>query len=344
MVFVVGVSPRASYDISITINHDDPDGALTGTVPSGTSISAQQSNGNFRVSTRQDALELADKTATFTLTGVRVSGSNNPDAAALGSTTSTSVTVQNNDFKPGAPGNLQAVPGDAVIDLTWNTGSAGQLNGASTPITGYEYRQSTDGGNNWNPDWSAISGSDASTVSHTVTGLRNDTAYTFQVRAVNAVGEGAAAEDTAGSFSTLVTGSKWMPSKLRLYTGYPGWHLNWLQPDKAPQAWENDTPGWKALYNNGFDRYEVQYRWRKYSKPWSSWANIPLTNNPPTFSSPTGDQPNALELTEWSWVRLDLPDPKWRCHQHRWGVRAVYDNPPRHSEWKVARYNGPKCD
>ena len=57
MVVVGGSVSQGVYDISITINHDDPDGALTGTVPSDTSISAQQSNGNFRVSTRQDALE-----------------------------------------------------------------------------------------------------------------------------------------------------------------------------------------------------------------------------------------------------------------------------------------------
>ena len=59
-------------------------------------------------------------------------------------------------------------------------------------ISGYEL--STDGGSTF----TAISGSDASTASasttsYTVTGLTNDTTYSFALRAVNISGKGASA-------------------------------------------------------------------------------------------------------------------------------------------------------
>ena len=310
LVVVVEVSPKASYPITVAISHQDPDGALTGTVPTSVTISAQNSSNNFRVNTKQDTQELADKTATFTLTGVTVAGTNNPDAAVLGSRTSDSVTVLNDDFKPGAPGNLQADSGDTVVDLTWNTGTAGSLNGASTPITGYEYRQSTNSGKTWNPDWTAISGSGASTVSHQVTGLRNDTEYTFQVRAVNAVGKGAAAEDTDGSFSTLITKDRFVPRRLKIFIVHPDWYLYWRAPRWTPQAGDNDRGDNKYQQNNGFDRYDVQYRWRRSNGTWSNWRDIVLFNNPPTYSSPSGDQPNSLEILDQAWVRLGITPPQ----------------------------------
>ena len=51
-------------------------------------------------------------------------------------------------------------------------------------ITGYQVQQSTDGGTTWDPAWTAIAGSDKDTTTHTVTGLTNGTAYTFQIRAM----------------------------------------------------------------------------------------------------------------------------------------------------------------
>ncbi len=86
---------------------------------------------------------------------------------------------------PEAPGNLQASAGDAQVALSWETPLA---NGAT--ITGYDYRQSTDGGAAWSPDWSSIEGSGPTTRRHTVVGLTNEVEYTLEVRAVNAVGAG----------------------------------------------------------------------------------------------------------------------------------------------------------
>ena len=56
-------------------------------------------------------------------------------------------------------------------------------------VTGYEYRSRT--GADFRDSWVVISGSDASTVSHRVTGLTNGTAYVFELRAVNSAGVGA---------------------------------------------------------------------------------------------------------------------------------------------------------
>ena len=78
---------------------------------------------------------------------------------------------------PGAPRNLTAVGGNGQVVLTWDAPSS---DGGSS-ITDYEYR--IDRRNPW------ISTGSTETT-HTVTGLVNGTAYTFEVRAVNRVGKG----------------------------------------------------------------------------------------------------------------------------------------------------------
>ena len=90
---------------------------------------------------------------------------------------------------PEAPGSFSATPGNGKVDLAW-------ANPSDANITKYQYRQSTDGGSNWDPDWKDITDSEASTSSYEVTGLTGGTEYTFQIRAVNAAGPGAAT-DTA---------------------------------------------------------------------------------------------------------------------------------------------------
>ena len=93
---------------------------------------------------------------------------------------------------PNAPQNLMATPRDRQAALEWNTPSNG------VPITGYEY--STDDGTTF----ANIDGSNADTTTYTVeflsnpgTPLTNGTEYTFAVRAVNDLGAGPAATDSA---------------------------------------------------------------------------------------------------------------------------------------------------
>ena len=80
-----------------------------------------------------------------------------------------------------APANLTAVSGDRSATLSWATPEAG--------IAHHEYRFRT--GANYPEGWTAIADSNPGGVNHagfTVTGLTNDTTYTFQVRAVGPSG------------------------------------------------------------------------------------------------------------------------------------------------------------
>ena len=81
---------------------------------------------------------------------------------------------------PGAITDLAAVAGDARVALVWSVPSDG-----GSAILGFQVRR-RESGAAWG-SWADISGSGPTTASHTVTGLRNGTAYDFQVRAVNAV-------------------------------------------------------------------------------------------------------------------------------------------------------------
>ena len=92
---------------------------------------------------------------------------------------------------PDAPTDFTATVGDAQVALGW------KAPGLDSGVTGHEFRYKTDG--DYPEDWTAIAYSapdEANENAFTVTGLTNEVAHTFELRAVNTAGGGAAA--TAG--------------------------------------------------------------------------------------------------------------------------------------------------
>ena len=77
------------------------------------------------------------------------------------------------------------------MELTWDAPAS---DGGSA-IQKYQYRRSADDGSSWTEhglDWTDIAG--ATVRTYAAGSLTNGTAYTFEVRAVNAVGGGGAAQ------------------------------------------------------------------------------------------------------------------------------------------------------
>ena len=72
--------------------------------------------------------------------------------------------------------------------------SSSATSGGSAPITKWEYRKK-EGSNAWETGWTEIS-SRSRTLSHTVTGLDDDTNYRFRVRAWNASGKSAESDSS----------------------------------------------------------------------------------------------------------------------------------------------------
>ena len=91
---------------------------------------------------------------------------------------------------PGAPGNLTAVAGDARVSLGWSAAAANGLD-----ILRYEYRYKS-GTGDYPAVWTELpdgpdAGSDPTDETFvTLTGLTNGDAHTFQLRAVNRLGDG----------------------------------------------------------------------------------------------------------------------------------------------------------
>ena len=116
------------------------------------------------------------------------------------------VTITRAAAAPDAPASLTASPGNAEATLTWTAPASD----GGAAITKYQYRVSADGGSTWSPDWTDVPDSDsdsdqADERSVTVTSLANGTLHTFQVRAVNSIGGGSEAEDTATPVAFLVS-------------------------------------------------------------------------------------------------------------------------------------------
>ena len=101
---------------------------------------------------------------------------------------------------PGTPDQ----PTGIAIAVSANRVTLSWADPADSSITGYQYRQSDDGGDTWSPDWTAIPASGTTTTGHTVTGLSSEIAYVFQVRANNGHGGGPPSKAAMTSVSLQV--------------------------------------------------------------------------------------------------------------------------------------------
>ena len=121
-------------------------------------------------------------------------------------TKSYQVTITRSAAAPDAPASLTATPGNTQVALAW---TAPAYDGGAA-ITKYQYRVSVDGGSTWSPDWTDVPDADsdsdqADERTVTLTSRANGTLHTFQVRAVNSIGGGSEAQDTATPVAFLVS-------------------------------------------------------------------------------------------------------------------------------------------
>ena len=114
------------------------------------------------------------------------------------------LAAQNQDaqFAPGEIDDLSATPEAAAVALSWTAPDDGNAD-----ITRYQYRQATTSGTYGADAWTNIQSSDASTTTLTVrsrraAGLAPGTYY-FQVRAVNAIGNGADSNEASATLLVL---------------------------------------------------------------------------------------------------------------------------------------------
>ena len=144
-----------------------------------------------------------------------------------------------------------AQTGEGEVELTWDA------HRYPLTVTGYEYNR--DGGN-----WNAITGSDSSTHSHTVTGLTKDTAYTFAIRAVNGAGS-----TESDSRSVTIIGQ---PTKPDSFTAVAGDEQVWL--------------GWRSPADFTISGYE--YQQKTGGDFGDDWTSIPGSRSGTTFHIVTG--------------------------------------------------------
>ena len=117
------------------------------------------------------------------------------------------VAVANYIVRLSAPVGFTANPGDGQVSLSW---SAPADSNAVAAVTQYQYRYQAESSSTpsaWKDvEDGADAGSDLSDeTAWTVTGLTNGTRYTFELRAVNAAGNGATAAATATPASSDIT-------------------------------------------------------------------------------------------------------------------------------------------
>ena len=154
-----------------------------------------------------------------------------PERVTPGSSTRLVLTVTDDDGPPAAPAELAAATGDGVATLSWEPVAN------DSPVTRYEVRwRETDGGTfgTWR--------SAGLETSYRVDGLTNGTEYTFEVRAVNAHGDGGAAS-APGTPSQEITAIPTAPQVLRVKAvDSARAELSWGSPSNAFLYGE-----WKSL-------------------------------------------------------------------------------------------------
>ena len=137
---------------------------------------------------------------------------------------------------PAKPTGFNAAAGDAEVTLTWTDPE-------DSTITSWQYQ--IDPGS-----WATITGSDADTISHNVTGLTNGTEYAFMIRAVNPRGAGPASEVLKAT--PIAVPEK--PTGFSATAGNRQVTLNWDNPNNSTiTSWQYqiDPGSWKPITPSG---------------------------------------------------------------------------------------------
>ena len=166
----------AAETIPLTVT--DVNSALTRT-PTGFTIAANESESTLTFATTDNSDEDGSREVVFAI------GRSADDPYTLGTPSTVTVTVLDNDGGPSPPQLRWTVPRPGAVNLQWDPPE----DDGGQPVTGYDYRHSDDGGNTW-IDWQPVpdDGLYGLFVIHIVRDLALDTEYTFEVRARNAGG------------------------------------------------------------------------------------------------------------------------------------------------------------
>ena len=147
-----------------------------------------------------------------------------------------------------APRNLAAASaGDGEIALSWN-------DPADITLTGYQYRYRNPSDSGWNPDWTDMSGSGATTTSHTLSALTNNVLYTLEVRTLRGVTGGPSARATQKPRGPIVA-----PANFAAASG---------QDRRATLSWDNSG-------DDSITRFQYRYRISTVSAWNPDWTDIP---------------------------------------------------------------------
>ena len=208
---------------------------------------------------------------TFTVQAVDTSGDDTVITGRAGSVDARPVPV------PDRPANLAAIPANGQAVLTWDDPN-------DSSITKYQYRQRVSGADFG--DWSDIVRSSATTTTYTVTGLTNGSPYGFELRAVNASGDGEA--------SSVGTTPIAVPDAPTISSATPG-------DGQVVLAWNDPS-------DRSITRYQVRSKVRSSDdNTYTDWANIPVTdpNAPPIGYIVTG----LTNGTEYTFAVRAVNDP-----------------------------------
>ena len=158
---------------------DKDDFELTG-LPSGVTVSistaSRDATSHYRatLTLSYDAAAAADDFDSNFNLAVKAKAAGHTGASDLD--TGTVEVTATAEAAAAKPSNLRAAVGNAQVVLTWD-------NPTDSAITGYQVSRKLSTAQSWGA-WATISGSDSSTVTHTVTSLTNGTSYDFRIRAL----------------------------------------------------------------------------------------------------------------------------------------------------------------
>ena len=252
--------------------------------------------------------------------------------------------------------NFRADAGNAQVTLHWD-------NPEDSSITKYQYRQRFTSESAWDPDWTDIPGSLASTTSYTVRNLANQTPYTFQIRAVR--GNEPTAMSTASATPEGPPTASLAPRNLAARAQDEGITASWQIPpagdERAPvtsykvryrqvgmgtSPWQNltranDDRSTLQEINNLTNRqhYEVQVA-AVNRVGTGQWASVKATPQAPDSPppAPTGDAALTLGILGLFWDNSPTGNTLWAdtCTGSR-SFHIIWDGPKSHDraadEW-----------